>query len=55
MGTELNMSQHRVHTTKLANDILGCIKQSIASRSREEILPLLWVLVRLRLDPALQV
>jgi len=34
------VSQQRAPTTQNANHILGCIKSSAASRSREVILPL---------------
>jgi len=35
-----NMSQQHALPSKKANDILGCMWRSVASRSREEILPL---------------
>ncbi|PKU30930.1 rna-directed dna polymerase from mobile element jockey-like [Limosa lapponica baueri] len=37
---KLNMSWQRVLTARKANCVLGCIKRSVASRSREVILPL---------------
>jgi len=43
---KLNMSQQYTLTTKAANDILGCIRQSTASRSREGIRPLCSASVR---------
>jgi len=42
----LTMSQHCVLAAKEANGILGCIKRSVASRSREILLPLYTALVR---------
>ena len=43
---KLAMSQHCVLTAQKANCTLGCIKSSVASRSREVILPLCSALVR---------
>ncbi|KAK4821294.1 hypothetical protein QYF61_018043 [Mycteria americana] len=37
VDTKLNMSQQRALATKKANGILGCIRRSVASRSREAL------------------
>ena len=42
---KLAVSQPCALTAQKANCILGCIKRSVASRSREGILPLYYVLV----------
>lgn len=48
--TKLNMTSWCAHAAKIANDILGCSRQSIASRSREVMFPLCSVLVRPHLE-----
>ncbi|KAK4827003.1 hypothetical protein QYF61_013137 [Mycteria americana] len=39
VDTKLNMSQQCAPAAKEANGILGCIRQNIAGRSKEVILP----------------
>jgi len=46
----LTMSQQRALGAKKANGILECIKRSVASRTREVLLPLCAALVRARLQ-----
>jgi len=43
---KLNKTQQCGLTAQKANQILGCIKSNVASRSRERILPLCSALVR---------
>ncbi|GAB0186003.1 hypothetical protein GRJ2_001065600 [Grus japonensis] len=54
VGEKLNMSWQCVLAAQKANRVLGCITRSMASRSREVILPLYSTLMRPHLEYCIQ-